>query len=167
MVERWKEEAMVLRYKRFRRSAHGSVAVEMALILPLFLILLAGPLYMARAAWFYSVGQKAAHDATRYIATATQAELRTGGGGFNEARVPGIARWIAQQELGELVPLTDSIAITILCDGDVCSALIPTRVRTGVQITLHDNLLGGLTMDYLGSADMTMASEVTMRYVAE
>jgi hypothetical protein len=167
MVERWKEEAMGVRYKQFRRSVNGSVAVEMALILPLFLILLAGPLYMARAAWFYSVGQKAAHDATRYIATATQAELRTPGGGFNEARVPVIARWIAQQELGELVPLTDGIAITILCDGDVCSALTPTRVRTGVQITLHDNLFGGLTMDYLGSADMTMNSDVTMRYVAQ
>ena len=158
---------MVIRYKRFRRSANGSVAVEMALILPLFLILLAGPLYMARAAWFYSVGQKAAHDATRYIATATQAELRTGGGGFNEARVPAIARWIAQQELGELVPLTDSIAIGILCDGTPCSALTPTQVHTSVQITLHDNLLGGLTMDYLGSADMTMTSEVKMRYVAQ
>ncbi|GAA0424384.1 hypothetical protein GCM10009094_30980 [Massilia aurea] len=158
---------MGVRYKQFRRSVNGSVAVEMALILPLFLILLAGPLYMARAAWFYSVGQKAAHDATRYIATATQAELRTPGGGFNEARVPAIARWIAQQELGELVPLTDGIAITILCDGDVCSALTPTRVRTGVQITLHDNLFGGLTMDYLGSADMTMNSDVTMRYVAQ
>ncbi|MBD8542395.1 MAG: TadE/TadG family type IV pilus assembly protein [Massilia sp.] len=167
MVERWKEDAMVVRYKRFRSSVTGSVAVEMALILPLFLILLAGPLYMARAAWFYSVGQKAAHDATRYIATATQAELRTGGGGFNEARVPAIARWIAQQELGELVPLTDSIAIGIQCDGEPCSALTPTQVHTSVQITLHDHLLGSLTMDYLGSADITMTSEVTMRYVAQ
>ena len=158
---------MVVRYKRFRRSAHGSVAVEMALILPLFLILLAGPLYMARAAWFYSVGQKAAHDATRYIATASQAELRTAGGGFNEARVPAIARWIAQQELGELVPLTDGIAIMIQCDGDSCSTATPTRVRTSVQIALHDQLLGGLTMDYLGSADMMMTSKVTMRYVAQ
>ncbi len=42
---------MVGHYKHMRRSATGSVAVEMALILPLFLILLAGPLYIARAAW--------------------------------------------------------------------------------------------------------------------
>jgi len=158
---------MVGHYKRLRRSATGSVAVEMALILPLFLILLAGPLYLARAAWFYSVGQKAAHDATRYIATATQAELRTPGGGFNEPRVPAIARWIAQQELGELVPLTDGILITILCDGDNCGLLAPVRVRTAVQIGLHDNILGGLTMEYLGSAGLTMNSEVTMRYVVQ
>jgi len=154
-------------YKRLRRSATGSVAVEMALILPLFLILLAGPLYIARAAWFYSVGQKAAHDATRYIATATQAELRTAGGGFNEARVPAIARWIAQQELGEIVMFSDGIVITILCDGDGCGLVAPVRVRTAVKIGLHDNLLGGLTMDYLGAAGMTMNSEVTMRYVAQ
>jgi len=158
---------MVGHYKQLRRSATGSVAVEMALILPLFLILLAGPLYIARAAWFYSVGQKAAHDATRYIATATQAELRTAGGGFNEARVPAIARWIAQQELGEIVMFSDGIVITILCDGDGCGLVAPVRVRTAVKIGLHDNLLGGLTMDYLGAAGMTMNSEVTMRYVAQ
>lgn len=156
---------MAARYKRLNGSAKGSVAVEMALILPLFLVLLAGPLYIARAAWCYSVGQKAAHDATRYIATATQAELRTGGGGFNEARVPAIARWIAQQELGEIVQFTDSIVITIQCDGDGCGLLAPAKVRTGVQIGLHDHVLGDLTMDYLGSAGMTISSEVTMRYV--
>jgi len=154
-------------YKRLRRSATGSVAVEMALILPLFLILLAGPLYIARAAWFYSVGQKAAHDATRYIATATQAEMRNAGSGFNEARVPAIARWIAQQELGEIVTFSDGILITILCDGDNCGLVAPVSVRTAVKIGLHDNLLGGLTMDYLGAAGMTMNSEVTMRYVAQ
>jgi len=158
---------MVGHYKRLRRSAKGSIAVEMALILPLFLILLAGPLYMARAAWFYSVGQKAAHDATRYVATATQAELRTPGGGFNEPRVAAIARWIAQQELGEIVPFTDGILITIQCNGDGCRAVTPNRVRTGIAITLHDNLLGDLTMDYLSSTDMSMNSEVTMRYVAQ
>lgn len=156
---------MVGHYKRLRRSAHGSIAIEMALILPLFLILLAGPLYLARAAWFYSVGQKAAHDATRYVATATQAEMRTGGGGFNEARVPAIARWIAQQELGEIVPFTESIVITIQCDGSGCGLLAPVRVGTAVQIGLHDNLLSGLTEQYLGSTDMALSSEVTMRYV--
>ena len=156
---------MVGHYKQLRRSATGSVSVEMALILPLFLILLAGPLYLARAAWFYSVGQKAAHDATRYVATATQAELRTGGGGFNEARVPAIARWIAQQELGEVVPFTDSIVITILCDSSGCGVLTPTRVRTIIQISLQDTLLGGLTTQYLGSTNMALSSNVTMRYV--
>ena len=165
MVECDEGATMAGHYKQSRRSATGSVAVEMALILPLFLILLAGPLYIARAAWFYSVGQKAAHDATRYIATATQAEMRTGGGGFNEARVPAIARWIAQQELGEIVPFTDSILITILCDGDNCGLLTPVRVRTAVRIGLQDNLLGSLTVDYLGSTNMTLSSEVTMRYV--
>ncbi|MBD8563175.1 pilus assembly protein [Oxalobacteraceae sp. CFBP 8763] len=156
---------MVGHYKQLRRSATGSVAVEMALILPLFLILLAGPLYLARAAWFYSVGQKAAHDATRYVATATQAELRTAGGGFNEARVPAIARWIAQQELGEIVTFSDGIVITILCDSSGCGVLTPTRVRTIIQISLQDTLLGGLTTQYLGSTNMALSSNVTMRYV--
>jgi hypothetical protein len=121
---------MVGHYKQLRRSATGSVAVEMALILPLFLILLAGPLYLARAAWLYSVGQKA-----------------------------------AQQELGEIVTFSDGIVITIQCDGSGCGVLTPTRVRTIIQISLQDTLLGGLTTQYLGSTDMAVSSDVTMRYV--
>ena len=101
------------RYRLFRKSATGSVAVEMAIILPIFLTLLAGPLFIARLAWMYSAGQKAAHDATRFLATASQADLRTAGTGFNEARVAGLARWIAQEELGDVVQSTDGIVITI------------------------------------------------------
>jgi hypothetical protein len=158
---------MAARYKPFYKRARGSIAVEMALILPLFLVLLAGPLYIARAAWFYSAAQKAAHDATRYMATATQAEMRTGGSGFNEARVPAVARWIAQEELGEIVPFTETIAITLLCAGAGCATLMPADVHTRIEIGLQDNLLGDLTEEFLGVSDMTMISNVTMRYVGQ
>ena len=158
---------MAKQYKRFQRPATGSVALEMALILPMFLVLLSVPLYIARVAWYYSAGQKAAHDATRYIATATQAELRTPGGGFNEARVPAIARWIAQEELGEVVTFADGADITILCNGMGCLSEPPTKVTTVVQISLQDRLLGALTENYLGTTNLTIVSKVTMRYVAD
>jgi len=158
---------MAKHYKRFQRPATGSVALEMALILPMFLVLLSVPLYIARVAWYYSAGQKAAHDATRYIATATQAELRTPGGGFNEARVPAIARWIAQEELGEVVTFADGADITILCNGMGCLSEPPTKVTTVVQISLQDRLLGALTENYLGTTNLTIVSKVTMRYVAD
>lgn len=156
---------MKTRPKLFRKSATGSVAVEMAAILPLFLLFLVVPLFFARIFWFYSVGQKAAHDATRFLSTATQAEMRTPGGGFSEARVAAIARWIAQEELQEILPFTEGILIDVQCNTGACGAVTPQTVHVGIQITLHDNFLGNLTSAYIGSTDMVLVGDVTMRYV--
>ena len=147
------------------QRASGSVAVEMAILLPFFVLLLAASLFFSRIYMFYSASQKAAHDAARFLSTATQAEMRTPGGGFNEARVAALARWIAQEELLEIVDLTDGILITILCDNSTCGDAVPNTVQVTVRISLHDNLLGSLTSTYLGSTNMTMVSNVTLRYV--
>lgn len=156
---------MKVRRKLFRRSAKGSVAVEMAFVLPIFLLLLAVPLFFARVFWFYSVGQKAAHDATRFLSTATQAEIRTSGGGFNEAKVAAVARWIAQQELEEILPFTDGILIDVQCNSGSCGLNVPSTVHVGIQIGVHDNILDSLSSKYLGRTDTVLIGNVTMRYV--
>jgi Flp pilus assembly protein TadG len=156
---------MQVRPRLFRKAAKGSVAVEMAFILPIFILVLAVPLFFARVFWFYSVGQKAAHDATRFLSTATQAEMRTPGGGFNEAKVAAVARWIAQEELQEILPFTDGILIDVQCNSGTCGATVPDTVHVGIQVTLHDTILNGITGDYLGNTDMVLVGNVTMRYV--
>jgi Flp pilus assembly protein TadG len=158
---------MTMRRGKWRRSANGSVAVEMAIILPIFLMLLAVPLFFARVFWFYSVGQKAAHDAARYLATATQAEMRTSGGGFNEANVAATARWIAQQELEGILPLTDGILINIQCNTTVCGSAVPASVHVDIQMNLHDTLLGDMTSYYVGDTNLRLVGDVTMRYVGD
>jgi hypothetical protein len=156
---------MKTRPQLFRTPAKGSAAVEMAIILPVFLVLLAVPLFFARVFWFYDVGQKAAHDATRFLSTATQAEMRTAGGGFSEAKVAAVARWIAQQELEGLLPFTDGILIDVQCNAGACGLAVPSTVHVGVQIGLHDNILDSLTAESVGSTDMVLYGNVTMRYV--
>jgi hypothetical protein len=126
---------------------------------------LAVPLFVARIFWFYSVGQKAAHDAARYLSTATQAEMRTPGGGFNEARIAGVARWIAQQELVEILPFTDSILIDIQCNTGACGLAVPSTVHVGVQIGVHDDILDSMTSYYFGSTSRILLGNVTLRYV--
>lgn len=155
---------MLTRRKFSRHPASGTVAVEMAIVLPIFLLMLAVPFFLARVFWYYSVGQKAAHDAARYLSMASQAEIRTPASGFNEAQVPAVARWIAQQELEEILPYSDGIIINLQCDMNACGATVPATVRADVQITLHDSILGQLTSTYLGSTDMLLAGDVTMRY---
>jgi Flp pilus assembly protein TadG len=148
-----------------REQAGGSAAVEMAILLPFLVLLLASALFFARIFMFYSIGQKAAHDAARFLSTVSQAEMRTPGSGFNEARVAALARWIAQEELLEIVDLTDGVLITILCDDMTCGIGVPNAVRVSVQMALHDNLLGSLTSTYLGNTDIVMVGNVTLRYV--
>jgi len=157
---------MMIRARLWRRTQQGSVAVEMAIILPVFLVLLAAPLFLAIVFWCYSAGQKAAHDAARYLSTATQAEMRTYGGGFNEATVAATARWIAQQELEGILPFTDGIPIDIECNGSLCGApAIPATVHVKVRIGLHDTLFDSITRESIGETGMELVSDVTLRYV--
>lgn len=156
---------MTIRTRLWKRPEQGSVAVELAIILPIFLTMFAVPLFLACVFWFYSVGQKAAHDAARYLSTATQAEMRTAGGGFNEAAVAATARWIAQQELVGILPLTDSILIDIKCNSVACGAVVPSTVHVDVQIAMHDLILYNLTTKYLGDTNLVLTSSVTLRYV--
>lgn len=156
---------MKTRSKPPGQSAKGSVAVEMAIMLPLLILILALGLFFARIYMFYSVGQKAAHDATRFLSTVTQAEMRTPAGGFGEARVAALARWIAQEELMDIVGFTDGIMIHISCDLRACGQDIPKTVTVQVQIILHDDILDSLTSVYLGNTDVAVVGDVTMRYV--
>lgn len=134
-------------------------------MLPLLILILALGLFFARIYMFYSVGQKAAHDATRFLSTVTQAEMRTPAGGFGEARVAALARWIAQEELMDIVGFTDGIMIHISCDLRACGQDIPKTVTVQVQIILHDDILDSLTSVYLGNTDVAVVGDVTMRYV--
>lgn len=157
---------MTIRPPLRKKPGQGSVAVEMAIILPIFLVLLAAPLFLAIVFWCYSAGEKAAHDAARYLSTATPAEMLTSGGGFEEAPVATTARWIAQQELAGVLPLSDSILIVIECNASTaCGDAIPAMVRVKVQIRVHDKLFEPITIDYLDGAQMKLISDVTIRYV--
>jgi hypothetical protein len=91
--------------------------------------------------------------------------MRTPGGGFSEAKVAAIARWIAQEELSEILPYTEGILIEVQCNSGACGLSVPQTVHVGVQIGLRDTVLGTLTESYLQSTDMVLNGNVTMRYV--
>lgn len=148
----------------FRKTETGSVAVEMAFILPVLVMLLTLMLFFARLFWAYSATQKAAHDAARFLSTATQAEIRTGGGGFNEARYPAVARWIAQQELMDIVTWADGITIFILCDGVPCNVTRPETVRVRVEVSLRNDVFPELIALYLDNSNFVLKSHVVLPY---
>lgn len=128
---------------RIKRPQRGIAAVELALILPVFLILLTFPLFFGRLFWHYSVMERAAQDAVRYLSTIPLSEMK------NTARAPAlaiVARSIVDAELAELAPGPDAIIVTIGCDTGQCAGFsAPTNVYITIQLQMTDIFFSNVT----------------------
>jgi hypothetical protein len=117
--------------------------------------------------WYYDSAQKAAHDAARFLATASQVELRTPGPGGTEAAVAALARAIAREETAELILSEDyPVRVTIQCNLLDCgAATLPPTVRAVVSIDMADGIFGDLTSQMFENGMVSLTADVTMRYV--
>ena len=143
----------------FRRRERGAAAIEMALVLPILILFVTGLVFFARVFWYYSVIQKAAHDTTRFLSTATQIEMRTTG-----APMAVVARSIAQAETAVLNSAVEAIAIDVQCNVATCGFAVPATVRTVIQVRMRDDIFGALTSAYYGEDGLLLTADVTMRY---
>lgn len=119
-----------------RARQRGIAALELALILPLFLALLMFPLFWGRAFWHYSVIQRAAQDAALYLTRLPPVEMR------NPARTPelaAVAKAIVDAEMAELAAGPESPLVTVGCDALQCGGFAtPAIVNVGVQLQMSD-----------------------------
>lgn len=119
-----------------RRRQRGIAAMELALLMPVLLMLLTFPLFFGRLLWHYSVINRAAQDAARYLSTVPLSDIR------NANRAPAVtavAKAIVDAELGELAPGPDTIGVTVGCDYLQCLGFTtPANVNVGVQMELTD-----------------------------
>jgi hypothetical protein len=148
---------------RFQR---GIAAVEFALVLPLFVSLLALSVFFGRVCWHYTAAVKAAHDAARYLASVPLSSMTTGPtSAGNHAQV---ARAIAQEEVAGLNPGPYAPIITVACDAITCDGLsTPQRIDVTVRIGMFDDILYGVTYVVLGDQPLTLTAAVSMRYVGK
>ncbi|WP_312520397.1 TadE/TadG family type IV pilus assembly protein [Massilia sp.] len=159
---------------RYRRNAQGAVAVEMALVISFFTMLLTLLLFWAQVFWYYTMAHKAAHDAARFLSRASPAEMQTLGAGGAEAPVAGVARWIVDSEIGALRPVMQPFWIYIECGtrsatggtafGN-CGSRIPEFVRVRMELGFNESLLPDMLFGYFGQNDFTLQPDVAMRYV--
>ena len=106
------------------RRQCGAIALELALTLGFLFPVAAMLIYYGRVLYHYEVAQKAAHDAVRYLASASVANINNPATATHEVEV---AQAILQQELSVLNPY--KLAITIACDGQVCAGMaVPLTV---------------------------------------
>ena len=146
-----------------RRRQAGAAAVELALLMPMLLVFLTMPLFYARVMWHYTVAQKAAQDAARYLASVPHAEMISTTQASAARRT---AIEIATRELAELSPGSEIQGPETYCDAVVCGLLstgtVPQTVRVTVKFNMFDTILG---VEDVGWDGLEINADVTMRYV--
>lgn len=146
-------------------SARGAAAVEMAVILPVMVLLIAFPLLFGRIFWHYAVIQSAAYDAARYLSSVPIAEMTSQTRGI---RAADLAHDIAAAETAELVPGEDYIvSITVTCNDGACDVGVPATVTILVRVRMYDPFFNGFTWGVVGDEGLLLQAKVTMRYVGQ
>ncbi len=140
-----------LQYKK--RRDHGSVAVEFAAVMPFLVLILAGALFFGRFFWHYTVAEKAAHDAARFLATASPTELKIQAPS-GEAYIVEAAKSLAKAEIAELSPGSDFPLVYVYCDSGPClpfkTSPVPVMVSTYVVMSVEDPFLAPFTSMFTG-----------------
>jgi hypothetical protein len=169
-----------MKYSNFltaSRRQRGGAAVELAVILPLLVVLLAVPLFLGRYFWHYSVAQKAARDAARYLSSVPVAELLAVKSPLGEVEAAKFAKSIAQIETAELNPGPGGVFIELYCNDRIClgtgpsapltsnGTVNPVTIRASITIQMVDIVLPGLTDWYGGVNGLTFTADVAMPYV--
>jgi hypothetical protein len=140
----------------------GVAAVEAALIVPILVVFLTVPIYYARCFWHYTVAQKAAQDAARYLSQVSAAEMKAPA----LAQAAGnIALEIAQREMAELSPGSEMGLPVVQCDYLPCGTVIgsaPATVRVYITFSMYDNIFGVIDQGRFG---LIVTADISMRYV--
>lgn len=140
----------------------GAAAIELAFLLPILIVFLLFPIFLSRCLWHYTVAQKAAQDAARYLSTVPRSEMMSPAFA-EEAGERAIE--IAEREIAELAPSSEITGPIAFCDaencGDLSAGTVPTNVRVRLAFTMTDPL-GLIDFGWYG---LEINANHTMRYV--
>lgn len=144
----------------------GIAAVELAIILPILVALLAVPFYFGRVFWHYTVSEKAAHDAALYLSSVPLTEMKSQA---RIASVVNVAQQIYDLEMAELNPGEYAPMPTFLCGAMSCAGItVPDTVRVTVQMRVFDDFLSSFTTDYKDEeGGIALTVDVTLPYVGK
>lgn len=155
------------------RRQDGSVAVEAALIISLVLVpLLAFILFFGRFFWYYTVAQKATHDAALVMTSAPIVDIRSFGASTLALGV--ITSETADLDDGTLATLGTTTecwyripANSPFLQPFACSnaGANPVMVRTSALMQVSDPFFAPLTEILLGGASLQISAQSTVRYV--
>ncbi|WP_174998952.1 TadE family protein [Rugamonas aquatica] len=147
-----------------RRRSSGIAAVELALVMPTFFVLIACTLLFGQVLLNYQTACKASHDAVRYLSSVSPTDMQ------NPARVADhttLARAIVTEEMGSLMSSgLYAPVVTILCGGAACTGFsTPNSMSVIVQMYVANNVLPGIILNLFGFPGVAVTATSTLPYV--
>ena len=138
---------------RGARRQRGLAAVELAIVMPVLVLLLMFPLYLGRVFWHYTVIQHAAQDAARYLSRVPVSEITNS---TRASSVAAVAKTIVDEEMAELAPGSAAPDVLVTCGGGNCVGLSkPTTVRVFIQLQVEDIFFSIYTSTLILTVDVT------------
>jgi len=150
-------------FRKPSARARGAAAIELALVLPILVVVMAPMFLYARYMWHYTVAQKAAQDAARYMSTVSAAEMKSM---VLAGYARDIAIQVAKREVAQLAPGNTIPDASISCDNHACAVStgeVPATVSVFISFRLRDTFFGM----YMGPYGIPIKANVTMPYVGK
>lgn len=137
--------------------------MELAVIMPILIMLLAFPVFFGRLYMHYTVIQKAAHSAAVYYAGVAASDLNTQARAFE---VEKVAIGLINDQIAQLRPGNNTVPFYQLrCDDGPCGWATPTNITVHIRLTMYDDIFNNFTW-LIGISDgIDLESEVTIPYV--
>lgn len=143
------------------QKCRGIAAIELALTLPVMLMVLAFLLLIGSLHYKYEVAQKAARNASRYLSSVSKLDMK------NPAQIgyhTALARSMIESELSAVSKTPYPPSVTILCGAAFCDGFsLPTTITVTIRILAMDTLFGGITSNWIGG-EFLLTSSATMNY---
>lgn len=142
----------------------GVAAVELALILPVMVLLLAMSVFWGRVFYHYTVAQKVSGSVARFMSMASVRDMSA----LRINETLDVAQQLLDTQLAELNPGPLGLSAFVLCDGWPCDGFkTPGMVSVRVRMPIYDPIFSALTQEITGDEGLVLTAEVTMAYVGK
>lgn len=154
----------------------GIAAVELAILLPVLMVMLVGVLFYSRYFWHYTVLQKAARDGALLLASTPKLEM-TKPTPVGQVAPATLAVSIMQQEIAELNPGGLAIQPVVMCQVQLTGSAtsltwvpcngtaVPANIKATIFMYITDPFFGESPWAMAGAATSTVAADVIVPYV--
>jgi Flp pilus assembly protein TadG len=148
------------------RRQRGALIVEMALVMTVLLLIVAGIVEFGRIFWYYNALDKATRNAARYMSAVSKLDM---GNSAQTAIAVAAAQNLVVTAVNStnVSPVLATANVAVNCDGGGCSGTVPTNVSVSIanyQVTPGTwfpfvNVAGGKF------GGVPLAPSTTMRYM--
>ena len=149
-------------FNRSTKYQAGVAAIECALLLPILLAFLTLGFFTASIFWHYTMAQKAAQDAARYLSTVSASEMMNPASALAAGN---LAQEIIRREIAEVSPHSQIGTLETFCDSSNCGGKLPGTVPTTVRVNFSISMFDPSGQVDTGWYGLPITANYTMRYV--